>query len=113
MNAPAHPAAVVPPLPQELLAALQSEFGGRCSTAMAVREQHGLDESVFDVPPPQAVVFAESEAEVARVVALCAAHRVPVIPYGAGSSLEGHLLAVRGGISLDVSRMNQVLRIAA
>ncbi|CAM3895820.1 FAD-binding oxidoreductase [Roseateles saccharophilus] len=113
MNAPAHPAAVVPPLPQELLAALQAEFGGRCSTAMAVREQHGRDESVFDVPPPQAVVFAESEAEVARVVALCAAHRVPVIPYGAGSSLEGHLLAVRGGISLDVSRMNQVLRIAA
>jgi len=101
------------PLPEELLAALQAGFGARCSTALAVREQHGRDESVFDVPPPQAVVFAESEAEVARVVQLCAAHRVPLIPYGAGSSLEGHLLAVQGGISLDVSRMDRILRIAA
>lgn len=113
MSAPANPVAVAPPLPEGLLSALHAEFAGRCSTALAVREQHGRDESVFDMPPPQAVVFAESEAEVARVVALCAAHRVPVIPYGAGSSLEGHLLAVRGGISLDVSRMNRILRIAA
>lgn len=113
MNAPASLDAVVAPLPAELLATLQAEFGARCATALAVREQHGRDESVFDVPPPQAVVFAHTEAEVARVVALCAAHRVPVIPYGAGSSLEGHLLAVRGGISLDVSRMDRVLRIDA
>ena len=112
MNAPeTFPAAA--PLPVALLDALRADFAERCSTALAVREQHGRDESVFDVPPPQAVVFAESEAEVARVVTLCAGHRVPVIPYGAGSSLEGHLLAVQGGISLDVSRMNQVLRIAA
>ncbi len=100
-------------LPEALLATLRDEFGGRCSTALAVREQHGRDESVFDVPPPQAVVFADSEAEVARVVALCAAHRVPLIPYGAGTSLEGHLLAVRGGISLDLSRMNRILRVDA
>lgn len=113
MNAPAHLAAIAPPLHEGLLTALRSEFAERCSTALAVREQHGRDESVFDMPPPQAVVFAESEAEVARVVALCAEYRVPVIPYGAGSSLEGHLLAVRGGISLDVSRMNRILRIAA
>lgn len=113
MNAPAPVDAVVGPLPPGLLAALQAEFGARCSTALAVREQHGRDESVFDVPPPQAVVFAQSEAEVARVVGLCAEHGVPVIPYGAGSSLEGHLLAVRGGISLDVSRMDQILRIDA
>ncbi|WP_457323789.1 FAD-binding oxidoreductase, partial [Roseateles sp. P5_E11] len=101
------------PLPAALLDSLRADFADRCSTALAVREQHGRDESVFDVPPPQAVVFAESEAEVARVVALCAQHRVPVIPYGAGSSLEGHLLAVQGGISLDVSRMKQVLRVDA
>jgi D-lactate dehydrogenase (cytochrome) len=113
MNAPEHLFTPAPPLPAELLDALRERFAERCSTALAVREQHGRDESVFDVPPPQAVVFAESEAEVAHVVALCARHRVPVIPYGAGSSLEGHLLAVRGGISLDVSRMNQILRIAA
>ena len=113
MNAPAPFDALAVPLPQGLLDALQAEFGARCSTALAVREQHGRDESVFDVPPPQAVVFAQSEAEVARVVALCAEARVPVIPYGAGSSLEGHLLAVRGGISLDVSRMDRILRIDA
>src|SRR5437868_6107094 len=102
-----------PPLPAALLHALRADFAERCSTALAVRQQHGRDESVFDVPPPQAVVFAESEAEAARVVALCAQHRVPVIPYGAGSSLEGHLLAVRGGVSLDVSRMNRILRVDA
>jgi D-lactate dehydrogenase (cytochrome) len=112
MNA-TDPFPAVAPLPAALLSALKAEFAERCSTALAVREQHGRDESVFDVSPPQAVVFAESEAEVARVVALCAQHRVPVIPYGAGSSLEGHLLAVQGGISLDVSRMNRILRIDA
>ncbi len=113
MNVPALVEAAVLPLPQPLLDALQAAFGARCSTALAVREQHGRDESVFDVPPPQAVVFAGSETEVAQVVALCAAHHVPLIPYGAGSSLEGHLLAVRGGVCLDVSRMNQVLRVDA
>lgn len=113
MNAPEHRFSPAPPLPAELLEALRASFAERCTTALAVREQHGRDESVFDVPPPQAVVFAETEAEVARVVALCAQYRVPVIPYGAGSSLEGHLLAVRGGISLDVSRMNAILRIDA
>jgi D-lactate dehydrogenase (cytochrome) len=77
-----------------------------------VREQHGRDESAFThMPPPAAVVFAESTADVADVVRLAARHRVPVIPFGVGSSLEGHLLAVQGGISLDVSRMNQVLSI--
>jgi D-lactate dehydrogenase (cytochrome) len=100
-------------LPADLLAALRERFGERCSTALALRQQHGRDESVFDVPPPQAVVFAESEAEVAALVGLAAQHRVPVIPYGAGSSLEGHLLAVRGGISLDVSRMKRILRVDA
>ncbi|MEO6279915.1 FAD-linked oxidase C-terminal domain-containing protein [Roseateles sp.] len=113
MNAPEHHFSPAPPLPAALLEALRTAFAERCSTALAVREQHGRDESVFVVPPPQAVVFAEDEAEVARVVALCAEHRVPVIPYGAGSSLEGHLLAVQGGISLDVSRMNKILRIDA
>jgi D-lactate dehydrogenase (cytochrome) len=112
MNAPHAPFAT-PPLPAALLDALRADFADRCSTALAVREQHGRDESVFDVPPPQAVVFATCEADVARVVSLCAQHRVPVIPYGAGSSLEGHLLAVQGGISLDVSRMNAILRIDA
>jgi D-lactate dehydrogenase (cytochrome) len=78
---------------------------------MAVREQHGRDESPFDVPPPEVVVFCESTEDVAAVVKLADEHAVPVIPYGAGSSLEGHLLAVQGGVSIDLSRMNRVLSV--
>ena len=101
-------------VPAAFLDALQVRFGARCSTALAVREQHGRDESAFThVPPPAAVVFAESTADAADAVRLCAEHRVPVIPFGVGSSLEGHLLAVHGGISIDVSRMNQVLHVHA
>ncbi|MDI4635752.1 FAD-binding protein [Pelomonas sp. V22] len=100
-------------VPPALLAQLAERFGPRCSTALALREQHGRDESPFDVPPPDCVVFAESAEEVAFVVALADEHAVPVIPYGAGSSLEGHLLAVQGGISLDLTRMNRILRVDA
>jgi D-lactate dehydrogenase (cytochrome) len=100
-------------VPPALLTALQARFGAQFSVAMAVREQHGRDESVFDVPPPSAVVFAQSTQDVADAVKLCARYKAPVIPFGVGSSLEGHLLAVQGGISLDVSRMNQVLQIHA
>ena len=100
-------------LPAELLDALQARFLAQCSTALVVREQHGRDESSFDVPPPGAVVFAQSTADVADAVRLAAQYRVPVIPFGVGTSLEGHLLAVQGGISLDVSRMDQILSINA
>jgi D-lactate dehydrogenase (cytochrome) len=115
MNAPV-PAHLLPkieprPVPAEMLDALKSHFGDRCSTALAVREQHGRDESPFDVPPPEVVVFCESTEDVAAVVRLADAHAVPVIPYGAGSSLEGHLLAVQGGVSIDLGRMNKVLSI--
>lgn len=118
MNAPADIQHLLPqvdqrPIPEAFLTALQQRFGAQCSTALAVREQHGRDESVFSVPPPAAVVFAESTADVADAVALCAQHRVPVIPFGVGSSLEGHLLAVQGGISIDLGRMNRVLSINA
>jgi len=78
-----------------------------------VCEQHGRDESAFTVPPPAAVVFAQSTQDVSDAVKLAAQYKVPVIPFGIGSSLEGHLLAVQGGISLDVSRMAQVLAINA
>ena len=119
MNAPIphqHLAPVVTPrdVPVELIAALQVRFGANCSTAQVIREQHGRDESAFThVPPPAAVVFAESTQDVADAVKLAAQYKVPVIPFGVGSSLEGHLLAVQGGISVDVSRMNQVLSINA
>ncbi|MDF1481997.1 FAD-binding oxidoreductase [Extensimonas sp. H3M7-6] len=119
MNAPNAIAHLLPevrqrPIPAAFLDALAARFGPeQLSTALAVREQHGRDESAFDVPPPAAVVFAQSTQDVADTVRLASEYEVPVIPYGAGSSLEGHLLAVQGGISLDVSRMNQVLSIAA
>ena len=115
MNAPI-PVHVLPtfeprPVPAAMLAALKEHFGARCSTALAVREQHGRDESPFDVPPPEAVVYAESTEDVAFVVRLADQHAVPVIPFGVGSSLEGHLLAVQGGVSIDLSRMNNILRV--
>ena len=115
MNAPlsALLPAALRPTPAALLEALQRRFAGRCSTALAVREQHGRDESALDAPPPDAVVFAESTQDVADAVALASQYDVPVIAFGAGSSLEGHLLAVQGGISLDVNRMNRVLAINA
>ena len=115
MNAPLPlplPAALRP-MPSALLEALQSRFAGRCSIALAVREQHGRDESALDAPPPDAVVFAESTQDVMDALALASQYNVPVIAFGAGSSLEGHLLAVQGGISLDVNRMNRVLAINA
>ena len=112
MTAVQAPAGVVP-APADLLDALRARFGDAFSTAAAVRAQHGRDESPLDAPPPDGVVFCAGTADVADAVALCAAHAVPVIAYGAGSSLEGHLLAVHGGISLDLSRMNRVLDVAA
>jgi len=115
MNAPL-PAHLLPrleprPVPAAMLAALQQRFGARCSTAMAVREQHGRDESPFDAPPPEAVVFCESTEDVADVVKLADEYAVPVIPFGVGSSLEGHLLAVQGGVSIDLGRMNKVIAV--
>ena len=116
MNAPAAaphplPSFVQRPLPDAFLPALSARFGAQCSTALAVREQHGRDEGAIAAPPPAAVVFAESVRDVQDAVRLCSEHAVPVIAYGAGSSLEGHLLAVEGGISIDVSRMNRILSV--
>ena len=118
MNAPATTAHLLPQVhqrevPAALLDALRQRFGDRCSTALVVREQHGRDESSFAAPPPAAVVFAESTADVQAVVALASQYQVPVIPFGVGSSLEGHLLAVQGGISIDLGRMNRVLAVNA
>ena len=118
MNAPTRTMHLLPNIqprdvPQAMIDALKIRFAERCSTALVVREQHGRDESSFDAPPPSAVVFAENTAEVAAVVALAAQYQVPVIPFGVGSSLEGHLLAVQGGVSIDLGRMNQVLAIHA
>ena len=114
MNHPTlHPGALRRPVPQALLDALRARFADRFSTAEAVREHHGKDESPFPPTPPDGVVFAESIDDIVDTVKLCRALKVPLIPFGSGSSLEGHLLAVQGGISLDVSRMNRVISIDA
>ena len=115
MNAPL-PAYLLPrleprPVPAAMLGALQAHFGTQCSTALAVREQHGRDESPIDAPPPEAVVYCQSTEDVAAVVKLADHYAVPVIPFGVGSSLEGHLLAVQGGISIDLSRMNKIIAV--
>ena len=114
MNAPAHTTQqLARPVPQALLDALSQRFGTQYSSALAVRAQHGRDEGSIEAPPPAAVVFAESRQDVQDAVRLAAQHAVPVSAYAAGSSLEGHLLAVQGGISIDVNRMNRVLSIDA
>jgi D-lactate dehydrogenase (cytochrome) len=100
-------------LPEALTQALQQQFLQRFSQGESNRLQHGRDESVHAPQPPDGVVMAESTEEIATVIRLCAEHGVPVIPYGVGSSVEGHVLATRGGISLDLSGMNQVLAIHA
>ncbi len=117
MNAPL-PTHVLPgvglrAMPATMLACLRDRFGERCSTAAAVRDQHGRGESVYDAAPPEAVVFCESNDDVVFVVKLAHDHAVPVIPFGVGSSLEGHLLAVQGGVSIDLSRMTQILAVNA
>ena len=101
------------PLPPACLEALQRLLGDRVSTGESVRAQHGRDESSFAPMPPDAVVFPRSTDEVVAIVKACAAHDVPMIPYGVGSSLEGHVLAVQGGVSIDLSQMNRIIAVNA
>ncbi len=98
-------------VPDALHRELRDRLGDRYSTALAVREHHGKDDSHHPVIPPDGVVFARSTDEVAFAVRTCARHRAPVIPYGAGTSIEGHVQAVRGGICIDLSGMNRVLAV--
>jgi D-lactate dehydrogenase (cytochrome) len=92
---------------------LKALLGDRLSTSAAVREHHGKDESYHPVIPPDAVAFALSTEEVSTIVRICARHHVPVIPFGTGTSLEGGIAAVKGGITIDVSGMNRILRVSA
>jgi D-lactate dehydrogenase (cytochrome) len=90
---------------------LRARYGSRVSTSESVLDLHGRDESYHAPAPPDAVFFAESTDEVAHAVGVCAAARVPVIPFGAGTSLEGHVGALRGGISVDLTGMNKLLEV--
>lgn len=107
----ATPVAAHAPLPQlgDALATLQSMLGDRLTTAHAVREQHGKDISHHHAELPDAVAFAESAEEVAEIVKVCARHGIPIIPFGTGTSLEGHISAPLGGLSIDVSRMDKII----
>src|SRR6266568_1374353 len=93
--------------------ALTAKFGNRVVTSMAVREQHGNTVTWIVNQPPDAVVFPQSADEVQEIVRICAAHRVPVIPFGTGTSLEGHVNAPHGGVSIDVRDMNRVVAVHA
>ena len=93
-------------------AELRELLGERLSTAPSVLDLHGRDESSLPPSPPDAVAHPRSTEEAAAIVAICARHRVPVIPFGAGSSLEGHVLATRGGVSVDTQLMDQIRRVS-
>jgi len=97
--------------PASLAGALNALLGARYSTSMPDREQHGRGESYHATMPPQAVCRVQSTEEVAAIVRLCAEHRVPIIPFGAGTSLEGHVTAPHGGICIDLAAMNRILAV--
>ena len=90
---------------------LQKLLGERLSMSNSVREQHGRDESFHASAPPEAVAFVECNEEVAEIVRICVQYQKPIIPFGTGTSLEGHVAALHGGVCLDVSGMNQVLEV--
>ncbi|MEM7586089.1 MAG: FAD-binding protein, partial [Acidobacteriota bacterium] len=105
------PASPAPPLPQDLVAELGSLLGERLSQSESVLDLHGRDESYFPPTPPQAVAFPRDTLEVQQIVRSCGRHGVPLVPFGAGSSVEGHVLPIHGGISLDLTGMNRILAV--
>ncbi|MDY7532154.1 FAD-linked oxidase C-terminal domain-containing protein [Pseudomonas sp. Bout1] len=109
MTVPAAPAH--PPLPQSLLDELSQLLGNRFSTSASVREHHGSDISALDPMPPDAVAYANSLDDIVAISTACYRHDVPMIAYGSGTSLEGWLQASHGGISIDVSGMDQIVQI--
>jgi D-lactate dehydrogenase (cytochrome) len=97
----------------QVLGDLRALLGAdRVLTGRDVREQHGVDESFHPVAAPDAVVLPTSTEEAAAIVGVCARHRAPIVPFGAGTSLEGHVSALHGGISVDMREMNRILRLS-
>jgi D-lactate dehydrogenase (cytochrome) len=96
---------------EPLIEQLRALLGERVSTNRSVLEQHGHGESWHPTQPPDAVCFAHSTAEVVAIVKLCAASQTPIIAFGSGTSLEGQVQAVKGGICIDLSQMNQILEV--
>src|SRR5690606_26189104 len=100
-------------LPAAFTTRMGQLLADRYSASLPLREHHGRDESIFTATLPDAVAFAREVAEVTEIVKLCGQFNVPLIPYGAGSSLEGHTLAVQGGLTLNLMQMNRILAINA
>ena len=96
---------------ENALPELTQLLGDRLSTAAAVREHHGHDESGFKPIPPDAVAFAQSTEEVSEIVKICAHHKVPIIAYGTGTAIEGHVQAIHGGVCIDMGQMDQILQV--
>ena len=92
---------------------LAEVFGDRLTLSPGILEQHGRDESYHPVRAPDAVAFPRSTDEVAQAMRICNRHRVPIVPFGAGTSLEGHISAVHGGLCIDFAEMNEVLSVSA
>ena len=99
------------PLPASLIEALRARFGERLHLGEAIRLQHGTSESHFEPMLPDAVVFAHSTEEVIALVKLCTEHDEPIVPYGAGTSIEGNCMPVQGGVTVDLSGMNAILAV--
>ena len=97
------------PVTDTLIEELRDVIGDRVSTSASVRDHHGNGEDYFTPVPPDAVCFAHSTEEVSALVKVCARHGTPIIAYGTGTSLEGHVVALHGGICIDLSEMNDVL----
>ncbi|WP_069300804.1 FAD-binding oxidoreductase [Neptunicoccus sediminis] len=97
---------------QTAIAELQTLLGDRLSTAQAVRQQHGENESYFENTPPEAVAFPKDTQEVSEIMKICHKHGCPVVPWGVGTSLEGHALAVRGGVTINLGSMDRLLHVA-
>lgn len=113
MAAPVAASRLTPQATSAAIDALRQLLGDRLSTTGAVRQQHGKDESWNQPFPPDAVAFPETTEEVVELVKICAAHGMPVVPFGAGTSLEGHVAAVQGGLSIDMMRMNAIIKVNA
>lgn len=96
-----------------VVALLQQQFGDRAQTGHAIREQHGHTTTYVPTQAPDIVVFAQTTEDVQDVVRICAKHKVPLIAFGAGSSLEGQVNAPAGGVSIDLTQMNRVLAVHA
>ena len=92
---------------------LRQRFGDRLTTNDTIRDRHGTDESYHAPKAPDAVVFPQTREEVQEIVRTCAGHRTPIIPFGVGTSLEGHIAALQGGVSIDLGQLNSVLRVNA